>query len=140
METQSIATPSVATVRQIVSLGGETEERRAGREAIAESHIEMTLATDEAVAVCLAELEASDRRLAERTKKGPCPSPYDWQVVTLEHNDAGGGTVRFGVAWYEEDFFQEKKDIYLDANHGGLFSKFGVEPSNVKVTHWAKIS
>lgn len=86
METQSIATPSVETIRQIVSMGGETEERRAGREAIAESHIEMTLATDEALAVCLAELEASDRRLAERTKKGPKPDPYDWQVVTLERN------------------------------------------------------
>ncbi|MEV0045616.1 hypothetical protein AB0H60_19435 [Nocardia rhamnosiphila] len=142
MKTQSIATPSVETVRQIVSLGGETEERRAGREAIAESHIEMTLATDEAVAVCLAELEESDRRLAESIKNGPKPSPgpYDWQVVTFEANEAGGGTVRFGVAWYNENFFQEKKDIYLDSNHGALFGKFGVEPSDVKVTHWIETS
>lgn len=78
METQSIATPSVETVRRIVPLGGETEERRAGREAIAESHIEMTLATDEAVAVCLAELEESDRRPAESIENGPKPSPWPY--------------------------------------------------------------
>lgn len=60
--------------------------------------------------------------------------------MTLEANAAGGGTVRFGVAWYNENFFQEKKDIYLDSHHGALFGKFRAEPSDGKVIHRIKTS
>ncbi|MEV6429697.1 hypothetical protein [Nocardia sp. NPDC051463] len=66
MNTQAVTTPNVESIRRIVSLGGETEERRAGRKAVAESHVEITLNTDNDATTCLAKLEESDRRLAEK--------------------------------------------------------------------------
>ncbi|MFE7802209.1 hypothetical protein [Nocardia sp. NPDC057440] len=139
MTTQAVTTPSVESIRRIVSLGGETEERRAGREPIAESHVEITLNNDADATTCLAKLEESDRRLAEKIKNN-VGDPYDWQMVTFEPSLHGGGTLRFGVVWYDEDFFQAKKGIYMDSHHGALFSKFGVESREVKVTHWHKLS
>ncbi|WP_426985918.1 hypothetical protein [Pseudarthrobacter sp. Y6] len=51
-----------------------------------------------------------------------------------------GGKVDFGVVWYDMDFFEEKKDIYLGKHHLRMFSGFGVAENDVEVDHFRKVS
>ncbi|MBQ1445000.1 MAG: hypothetical protein IIZ13_14260 [Renibacterium sp.] len=44
--------------------------------------------------------------------------------------------MRFGVVWYDEEFFAEKKDIYLDKRHLAMFSGYGADESEVEVRHF----
>ena len=120
-----------ATNLELVALGGSTLERKAGRKAVAQSEVSIRLETDEAVEKCLRALEASDVRLAE------VPQRYDWIAVWKESVEGeAGATVRFGVVWYDEEFFTEKKDIYLDKRHLAMFSGYGADESEVEVRHF----
>lgn len=120
-----------ATTLELVALGGSIQERRRGREAVAQSEVAIHLDSDEAVEKCLRGLDASDQRLAE------VPQMYDWVMVWKETEEGKpGATVRFGVAWYDEAFFQEKKDIYLGSDHLAMFSNFGAGGADVEVKHY----
>jgi hypothetical protein len=120
-----------ATKLELVALGGSIQERRRGREAVAQSKVAIWLSSDEAVENCLRGLDLSDQRLAE------IPQMYDWVMVWKETEEGKpGATVRFGVAWYDEAFFHEKKDIYLGAEHLAMFSGFGAGSADVEVKHY----
>ena len=120
-----------ATTLELVALGGSTQQRRRGREAVAQSEVAIRLDSDEAVEKCLRGLESSDQRLAE------VPQMYDWVTVWKETEEGRpGATVRFGVAWYDEEFFQAKKDIYLGNDHLAMFSGFGADSADVEVKHY----
>jgi len=120
---------------RLVTLGGSTAERIAGRSAIAESQVSIDLATEDKRDKCLAELEASDRRLAMGAIR---PTPYDWQFVFEEALADGGFRVHFGVAWYDHDFYAKNKDIFTDPRHRKIFSRFGADLDDVEVSHWVR--
>ncbi|BAS09303.1 hypothetical protein AHiyo4_27250 [Arthrobacter sp. Hiyo4] len=121
--------------REIVAMGGSVPSRIRGRKAVAHSKISITLPSDAAMEKCLAELAASDDRLAET------PAAYDWTFVEAETKQGvEGGKVDFGVVWYDMGFFEEKKDIYLGKHHLRMFSGFGVGENDVEVDHFRKVS
>lgn len=129
----SVTTPTKYTgyKRELVALGGAVPSRRRGRTAIAESQVTINLKDDEAVAKCLAELEASDERLADT------PADYDWiEVWKKTSDDTDGGRVAFGVAWYDAEFFNAKKEVYLNADHLKLLGGFGVSAKDIDVKHY----
>jgi small-conductance mechanosensitive channel len=45
-------------------------------------------------------------------------------------------TLSFGVAWYDMEFFNSKKDVFKDPNHSVIFSKFGKVPMDFDVQHF----
>ncbi|MEU9197875.1 hypothetical protein [Streptomyces hundungensis] len=47
-----------------------------------------------------------------------------------------GGTVVFGVAWYDENFFQEKKSTYIKPDHLAMYAHIGAGEGDISVTHW----
>ncbi|MCX2750138.1 hypothetical protein OOZ51_20355 [Arthrobacter sp. MI7-26] len=120
-----------ATTLELVALGGSIQERRRGREAVTQSEVAIRLNSDAAVEKCLRGLDLSDQRLAD------VPQMYDWVMVWKEtEKGKPGATVRFGVAWYDEAYFQEKKDIYLGADHLAMFAGFGAGSADVEVKHY----
>jgi hypothetical protein len=111
-----------------VVMPGEEDGRRKkyGKTLFAETKVEVTLKSAEALHTCLSELAESDRRLRELSGGGM----YDWQRVMIK-----GLTVRFGVAWYDRDFFEHRKAAYTSPEHMHVFGKFGASPSDFKVEH-----
>ncbi|WP_348787381.1 hypothetical protein [Leifsonia sp. NPDC080035] len=116
------------------AIAGDAEGRIAGRTQVAQSDVTLELATDAAIDKCLRALDASDLRLATQ------PGKYDWKFAWIDPNSSGeGGRVRFGVAWYDEAFFAEKRDVYLDVKHLRMLAGFGVDEGSVTVEHFARV-
>jgi|GEM_PF-2891057 len=129
----AVAEPLVK--RELISMAGSVPSRMRGRKPIAHSTVTMKLTSDEAVEKCLRQLQASDDRLAAT------PQAYDWSPVTNETTEGvPGGTVEFGVYWYDQTFFNEKKDIYLDKKHVRMFTAFDADDSVIEVTHYARVN
>lgn len=51
-------------------------------------------------------------------------------------NGHPGAAIKFSVAWYDEEFFQEKKDVYLGKEHLRMFAGFGNGTPDVEVKHF----
>ncbi|MFV8396082.1 hypothetical protein [Corynebacterium hindlerae] len=115
---------------------GGTPERIGNRTAVAESKVEISFPNSETKDRCLAALDSSDRRLA----MGPKTGGYDWQAVSEEALFDGSFIIRFGVAWYDSEFYREERDVYFGNEHRELFASFGIDPSEVKVSHWEKVA
>jgi hypothetical protein len=112
----------------LVILPGEEGGRRqaSGKVLRACSKVEITLANKEDLESCIRHLEESDRRFAANTA-----NPWDWQIVKIRDLQ-----VRFGVAWYDLEFFNSKKEAYSDPKHIALYAKFGAKLENFKVEHF----
>ena len=122
---------TAARAPRLHSIAGDAASRVNGRKQVAQSEVTLTLPTDAAIEKCLKALDASDVRLAEK------PGKYDWKFAWIDPNSDGeGGRVRFGVAWYDEDFFTEKKDVYLDTHHLRMLAGFGADEAAVTVEHY----
>jgi hypothetical protein len=64
---------------------------------------------------------------------------WDWQTTYLEPepgNPAGGGTVLLGVAWYDMEFYRDRREAWLGAMHKRAYATIGVALENITVTHW----
>lgn len=111
-----------------VVLPGEEDGRRkkTGRELVAVTRVQITVPDDEALRRCVHELAESDRRLRELSGK----PPYDWQKVMIK-----GRVVRFGVAWYDREFFEQRNEAFKSAQHANIFAKFAVTPDQLEVEH-----
>lgn len=114
----------------LLSLAGDVPERIRDRKQIAQSDVIISISTEADLQKCIARLDASDQRLAE------VEAGYDWKMATVVRQEGvDGGQVRFGVAWYDRDFYNEKRDIYLGADHMHMFAGMGAENS-VEVSHY----
>jgi len=62
------------------------------------------------VARCIAALRDSDERLRSRAEELML---WDWECTYFEpdpDNEAGGGTVLLGVAWYDTEFYEDRRE------------------------------
>jgi len=119
---------------KLITIAGDAQERIRGRQLVAQSDVSIELATDEAVEKCLRALEVSDLHLAEK------PQKYDWKFVWVDPSEQGGGRVNFGVAWYDEEFFDEKRDVYLDTKHLRMIAGFGADDGAISVSHYKLVA
>ncbi|MEV0318150.1 hypothetical protein ACIBKX_07790 [Streptomyces sp. NPDC050658] len=89
---------------------------------------------------CVEALEESDRRLRERPEELML---WDWQATSVElekDNPNGGGTVFLGVAWYDEEFFADRRDAWFGAMHRRIYADLGIPLEDISVTHWRLIT
>ncbi|MFE4951429.1 hypothetical protein ACFQ9V_15115 [Leifsonia sp. NPDC056665] len=129
-----MSTNTIARKPRLHAIAGDAEARVAGRVQIAQSDVTLELPSDAAIERCLRALDASDLRLAAK------PGKYDWKFAWVDPNQEGeGGRVRFGVAWYDEAFFAEKRDIYLDTKHVRMYAGVGADEGSVTVEHFARV-
>ncbi|MGH8895528.1 MAG: hypothetical protein ACRDZ4_00565 [Egibacteraceae bacterium] len=85
---------------------------------------------------CVEALRSSDERLRARPEELML---WDWQSTFFQadpENEAGGGTVLLGVAWYDEEFYLDRRDAWFGVMHRRAYAKIGVPQENVTVTHW----
>ncbi len=119
------------TTRELVLLGDEDPARRGDRQLVARSECEYRIPDETGLERCLAALRASDAQLAGRADR--C---YDWQRTWVERTPGGAIKVVFGVSWYDEAFFQAKRDAFLGDLHQRLYAAFGIGQDDIEVTHW----
>jgi len=106
---------------------GEEFRRSKCLERVAITRVEVTFDNEKNLKKFFELLKESDDRLSSIPDKEVM---YDWQAPRIKDL-----TVRFGVAWYDKEFFYEKKDVYLSDMHKGIFKKFGVKPEDIRVEH-----
>lgn len=89
---------------------------------------------------CITALKESDERLRQRPEELML---WDWQATSFEpeqDNPAGGGTVLLGVAWYDEEFFDDRKDAWFGTMHQRIYGRLGIPLENISVSHWRLIA
>ncbi|NAW60105.1 MULTISPECIES: hypothetical protein [unclassified Vibrio] len=106
---------------------GEEFRRPKSLKRVAISRVEITFDSEKNLNKFLELLKESDDRLSKVPNDEVM---YDWQAPRMKDL-----TVRFGVAWYDKDFFYEKKDVYLSDMHKSIFKKFGSKPELIRVEH-----
>lgn len=106
-------------------------EVRPGKTIVAESVCEIYFedADNDNLQKCISEIRKSGARNALKAD-----GTYDWQSTYIEDTEKGQKVI-FGVAWYDKDFFEDKKDVYLNPLHVKQFAKFGKTPTKVDVSH-----
>ncbi|MGI5201355.1 hypothetical protein ACQEU6_07150 [Spirillospora sp. CA-108201] len=65
---------------------------------------------------------------------------WDWECTWFEPepgNPAGGGTVILGVAWFDPEFFNERRDAWFGRMHTRIYADLGIPLDDITVTHWA---
>jgi len=55
---------------------------------------------------------------------------WDWQRSFRE-----GMSIYFGVAWYDKEFFERRKDVFEEPSHVAYYSMFGATPDRFKMEH-----
>ncbi|WKN46531.1 hypothetical protein [Tunicatimonas pelagia] len=104
---------------------GEEFRRSKELQRVAITRAEITFENEDDLLKFLEVLKDSDDRLS---RVPDSLVMYDWQSPIRNNL-----TVRFGVAWYDKDFYKEKKDAYLSQLHSNIFKKFGVKVDDMRV-------
>lgn len=128
-------TPTVTRVRVLV---GEDDDsaRRGDKKLIASSECTYYCPDAATVERCVEALRDSDERLRARPEELML---WDWQSTFFQadpDNEAGGGTILLGVAWYDEEFYLDRRDAWFGVMHKRAYATIGVPLENVTVTHW----
>ncbi|MFK0099005.1 hypothetical protein [Streptomyces sp. NPDC091040] len=125
-------------VRYMVMPGEDTDPARRGdKQLVAQSTCSMRVPTKDVFERTMKALFASDEALRSRPAE---EKTYDWQAVYFTpEGDNGGGKLDFGVAWYDQPFFEQKGAAYVNAMHSKMFDTLGVPAESVLVQHWQPV-
>lgn len=127
-------------VTRIRVLVGEDDDatRRGDKQLVAWSDCRYYCPDGATVQRCIEALRESDERLRARPEELML---WDWQSTFFEADPdsaAGGGTVILGVAWYDDEFYTDRRGAWFGAMHKRAYAGIGVPLENVTVTHWRR--
>jgi hypothetical protein len=88
------------------------------------THVAMTFINEDDIIRCARMLQWSDERMRSRTDP---KIMWAWRESYRDEM-----TVEFSVAWYSEDFFNERNDAFMDSHHASYYKKFGLQPSDIR--------
>lgn len=108
-------------------LDGSMLPRHEGLRRYAYTHARMNFDNENDLVRCVRMLQWSDERMRSRT------DPMILWEWTRSYRE--GMSVEFTVAWYSEEFFNERKNAFQDKQHAGFYSAFGLKPSDIIVRH-----
>lgn len=108
-------------------LVGEEQRRPKSLTRVAITRAEIEFGSEDDFTRFLKIITASDERLR---KISDDEVMYDWQQIRRK-----GMVVRFGVAWYDDEFYQSRKDAYLSELHSRVFAQFAVAPNAIRIEH-----
>ncbi|HEX8174715.1 MAG TPA: hypothetical protein VF543_06310 [Pyrinomonadaceae bacterium] len=111
----------------VIVMNGEEDRRPRELRRVAYTRAEITFDSEKDLSKFLEIIKKTDERLS---KVPDSQVMYDWQKIRRR-----GLTVRFGVAWYDEDFYRQRKDAHLSSLHQGVLSQFGVTPESLRIEH-----
>lgn len=129
--------PAEAVTRVRVLIGeDEDPARRGDKKPVAWSHCTYYCPTAEIVARCVEAIRESDERLRARPEEMML---WDWKSTYFQadpDNPDGGGTIILGVAWYDPEFYAERRDAGFGYMHRKIYAGIGVPLDNIEITHW----
>jgi hypothetical protein len=133
----SLAVSDQPVLIERVLIGEDDDPARRGtKRLVARSECRFDCNDDETLDRCIEALRQSDENLRKRPRQAAF---YDWQSMLLARRSDGGGVLTFGVAWYDEDFFDAKHDVYLNPLHHNIFDGIGMEAGSISISHWKLI-
>ncbi|MGW1203285.1 hypothetical protein [Streptomyces cyaneofuscatus] len=129
-------------VTRVRVLNGEDTDatRRGDKKAVARSECTYYCPDETTARRCIDALEESDRRLRERPEELML---WDWQATYFEaeqDNPLGGGSVILGVAWYDQEFFDDRRDAWFGRMHQRIYQQLGIPLENIDVSHWTRLA
>lgn len=125
--------------RYLVLTGADGDPARRGdKKVIAQSFCEYYCPDYATLVRCIKAIKDSDDRLLQRPEE---QMKWDWDTTWVSfHNDAdresAGGTIYLGVAWYDREFFDDRKDAGFGAMHRSIYKNIGVPLEEVRVAHF----
>lgn len=128
------------TVTRVRVLIGEDADanRRGGKRPIARSDCRYYCPDAATVERCVEAIRESDERLRARPDEMML---WDWECTYFEadpDNGQGGGSILLGVAWYDPEFYAERRDAGFGYMHRKIYKSIGVPLENVEVVHWRR--
>lgn len=91
------------------------------------THVVMTFEKESDLVRCARMLQWSDARL--RGMESP-EILWEWKKVFRNMMQ-----IEFAVGWYSKDFFEERRDAFLEPTHASYYSTFGMTPDDIKIRH-----
>jgi hypothetical protein len=110
-----------------IIMNGEETRRPKSLTRVAITRAEVTFSNEANLKKFVDVLEASDKRLRAIPD---AEVRYDWQRVLRKNL-----TVRFGVAWYDREFYLSRRDAYKSEFHSRMLRDFGLTPEDMRVEH-----
>ncbi|MFG2943500.1 hypothetical protein [Streptomyces sp. NPDC048282] len=130
-----------APTRVRVLVGEDADAgRRGDKQVIARSDCAYYCPDEATARRCIESLKESDERLRSRPDELML---WDWASTYFEpeqDNPNGGGTVLLGVAWYDQEFFDERRDAWFGRMHREIYLKLGIPLENITVDHWVRLA
>ena len=106
---------------------GEQDRRPSSLHRVAITRVEIKFDNEQSIKKFLEVLKETDDRLSQIPDD---QVQYDWQRVAQKEQ-----TVRFGVAWYDPEFFAARRDAYKSDMHRAVFADLGINPDSIRVEH-----
>jgi hypothetical protein len=133
MDTLQLAPTEVGTVYEVILAGDSDATRRGDRFPVIISNCEYLFHDDASLEACIMMLRESDARLAAQPNR-----QYDWNQTMVTRFADGGGCIKFSVSWYDEAFFQERREVFMGGMHQRLYDNLGISDADIAVTHWRR--
>lgn len=80
------------------------------------------------------------RESGERLRAGPeAMMLWDSECTYFEAdpgNEHGGGSILLGVAWYDAEFYAERREAGIGYMHKRIYAQIGVPLTNLEIVHW----
>ncbi|MEV0759595.1 hypothetical protein [Nocardia sp. NPDC050435] len=125
----------ITRIRVLVGEGPGTP-RRGDKALYAMSDCRFECPTAEIAERTVAALAESDEKLRNRPEELML---WDWANTYWEadpDNPHGGGTVILGVAWYDQAFYQERREATFGTMHKRIYERIGLPVEGISVTHY----
>lgn len=108
-------------------LNGTEGANPSPRTVYARTEVKITFTNERDLRQCVRLLRWSDERLRARPDQRIL---WDWQRTFRD-----GMTISFGVNWYNQDFFEARKDAFANPEHRGYYAMFGAQARDFVMNH-----
>ena len=114
------------TERVLILSGTESDENKR-RKPYAVTKVTIQFDDEKSLRTCVRMLRWSDDRLRARPDQMIL---WDWSKSFRE-----GMTIYFGVTWYDKEFFEKRKNAFMEPEHSSYYGYFGAKPDDFQMTH-----
>jgi hypothetical protein len=137
LDREVVQAPPGAAVRFMVLVGEDADAgRRGDKQAIAMSDCRFHCPDGATANKVIEALRDSDEKLRSRPEELML---WDWRSTWFEarlNDPNGAGTVILGVAWYDLEFYTERRGAAFSVMHKRIYEKLGLPLENIEVTHY----
>lgn len=112
--------------RTMILSGTESPENKT-RKPYALTKVEITFDNENDLQRCVRMLRWSDDRLRSRPDQ---LIMWNWEMAYRKDM-----SINFGVAWYNKEFFEKRKNAFMEPDHASYYSFFGAKPEDFKMEH-----